>query len=318
MSFTRSFRVLATCAFLASASVMAGCHEGADDGSQSADVTDGVHTPKPGTPERARVVAGLHAVLDPAFHGQAIELVIGKNMRVHGNWAYVSGTIQGKSGKKIDWKNTVYAPAIAAGVFDGSSFSAVLNLVGGTWQVPKDSDGEPMYAVGATDVRETWWVDQLVPQGLPLDVFPSVFTDAHETDALHTPAIGTAERTAIVDGLHALMDPSFNGQETELVFTTFAVHDGWAYVSGQVQGKNGSAIDWTKTDYAEAVAEGFWDGPSTLAVLRKRADGSWYVPNIKDGPDEEPTFALGSTDFPGEYWADKLEESGAPRDIFPW
>lgn len=316
MKLAHTFHALALCSFL---SLVAGCREDhADTAASTAEVNGGAHVPRPGTPERAAVVAGLHAVLDPDLHGQPNELVIGNNMHVHGSWAYVTGIIQGKGGAKIDWKNTVYKAAIEGGFFDGSNFTAVLVLNGSTWSVAKDGDGRLTYAVGPTDVREVGWIDALGPKGLPFDLFPQGMADSFGTDTLHTPATGSAEQDAIAKGLHGHLDPDFDGQETAFVFETLRVHNGWAFVVGSIQGKGGGAIDWKRTTYADRIAAGAWDGPSVLAVLRQQIDGSWYVPTVKLDVDELPTAAVGPTDFPASFWASELTNRGVPGDLFPW
>jgi hypothetical protein len=73
-------------------------------------------------------------------------------LKVQNGWAFVRGVPKRPDGGPMDYRGTVYAPNIKAGVFD-DWFCALLRKRGDQWQVVQ-------YSIGATDVVWEGWDKQ--------------------------------------------------------------------------------------------------------------------------------------------------------------
>jgi hypothetical protein len=116
----------------------------------------------------------------------------------------------------------------------------------------------------------------------------------------HTPPPGSAERKAILDTLRAPVEKELD-QKVVFKIDHFAVLGEWAFVRGVPQRPDGTAVDYSRSRYQEAIDEGVFDD-WFCALLRKRG-GEWNV----------VTYSIGATDVAWEPWS---EEHGAPRAIF--
>jgi hypothetical protein len=119
--------------------------------------------------------------------------------------------------------------------------------------------------------------------------------------ALHTPAKGSAERTAI---LSALRVPVEKELEQKVVFSAayFNVQGNWAYLSGEPQNSTGGQPDYSKTGYKEAIDAQMFD--NNFFALLKKTGGKWKV----------VTYLIGCTDV---CYLDWWKTYKAPKAIFP-
>lgn len=127
--------------------------------------------PAPGTAERKAIMAAVHAATDPALHGQPNEIVVSW-LQTEGNYAFMMGVVQGKGGKRIDWKKTDYKADVDDGIFDGGHIEALLQKVDGTWRVYEGTDPADKLTgttIGSTDV---WWIGLTHEPGVPAAIFP--------------------------------------------------------------------------------------------------------------------------------------------------
>ena len=85
------------------------------------------------------------------------------------------------------------------------------------------------------------------------------------------------------------------GVDVQFVVDTLQVEDGYAFLAGSVQHKDGSPIDFSQTPYADAEAEGMFDGPSIRALLSKQGD-DWQA----------EIFSIGATDVVEAGWPDEF------------
>jgi hypothetical protein len=107
-------------------------------------------------------------------------------------------------------------------------------------------------------------------------------------------------RRVLLDAMRPTIEEDV-GVPVQFVVDTLRVEDGWAYFAGTPQQKNGEPINFEQTRYAEAIAEGFFDGPFLQAVLEK-VDGEWLV----------VVFDIGATDVVAIGWPD---EFGVPCTV---
>jgi hypothetical protein len=91
------------------------------------------------------------------------------------------------------------------------------------------------------------------------------------------------------------------GTEVQFVVDVLQVEGNWGFLAGSIQNPDGSAIDFRRTPYAEAQAEGAFDGPSVRALLYKLKK-RWYV----------EAFSIGATDVVEAGW---VEEFGVPCSV---
>ena len=117
---------------------------------------------------------------------------------------------------------------------------------------------------------------------------------------LHTPAVGSAERTAILDGLRLPVEADLKQQVVFKVMVIQAQGE-WAYVRATPLTPGGSRIDYRKTKYREAVESGAFD--DAVDALVKNSDGSWQA----------VAYVIGATDVAWSPWAGQF---GAPEAIF--
>jgi hypothetical protein len=127
---------------------------------------------------------------------------------------------------------------------------------------------------------------------------------AAPSKALHHPALGSAERKAIMDGLRPTIQKDL-GQPVIFKVFELNVADDFAFAHVEPLTPSGNHIDFRKTHYRSLVEEGDFDGgASTFALLHYRS-GSWKV----------KTFVIGPTDVAyGSWWY----EYDAPKSIFPY
>jgi hypothetical protein len=116
--------------------------------------------------------------------------------------------------------------------------------------------------------------------------------DIGKSDALRKP---------LLDALRGPIQKDL-GQSVQFVVSTLRVQDGWAFVVATPQTPTGKPIDYARTRYASAIAEGVFDGGTVFALLR--SDGSaWSV----------TAFVIGPTDVAYLAWP---EQHGAPATLF--
>jgi hypothetical protein len=115
--------------------------------------------------------------------------------------------------------------------------------------------------------------------------------------------IGKADalRKPLLDGLRGPIEKDL-GQPVQFVVGTLRVQGAWAFVIATPQTKTGQPIDYSRTHYAQAIADGVFDGGTVFALL-KSDQGAWLV---KD-------FVIGPTDVAFLAWPD---QHGAPAALF--
>ncbi len=127
-------------------------------------------------------------------------------------------------------------------------------------------------------------------------------SDKNTPGGTYTPSPGSAERGAVMDGIRGPIVAEL-GQPVIFKVDLLRVREGWAFLKAQPRRPDGGAIDYRKTKFREAVAEGMFDGG--VQALLKRAGTRW----------ESVDWALGATDVPyGDWW----KKYGAPRAIFDY
>ncbi len=103
-------------------------------------------TPKPNTDRRAI----LEALRDPVEKDLKQKVIFKVNhLKVHDNWAFLTGQSLTPGGKKIDYRKTKYKDAVNSDAFD-DWICALLQKKGKTWRVVQ-------FAIGATDVVWDGW-----------------------------------------------------------------------------------------------------------------------------------------------------------------
>ncbi|MEX0853561.1 MAG: hypothetical protein WD036_09815 [Bauldia sp.] len=116
-------------------------------------------TPPPGSPLRAQILDAVRPMVE-AEVGKPVEFVV-NDMRVLGEWAFMSLTPQRPGGGAVEYLYTRYQTAWENDMF-GYTVSALLRLTPKGWLVYQ-------YDFGATDVPWIgWWNYYPVPQ----EVFP--------------------------------------------------------------------------------------------------------------------------------------------------
>ena len=125
---------------------------------------------------------------------------------------------------------------------------------------------------------------------------------ARAQDTPHTPKPNSSERKAIVDTLRAPVEKELK-QKVVFRIQRLNVQNGWAFLQGVPQQPDGKPVNYRITPYQIAIEAGAFDD-GILALLREEK-GGWRV----------VIYAIGSTDYPGEYWQQKYK---APPAIFPF
>ncbi|HBR56405.1 MAG TPA: hypothetical protein DEA22_02875 [Blastocatellia bacterium] len=116
--------------------------------SVSESAAQGVYSPSRGSAERKAILGALRIPVEKELKQRIV--FVAQHFSVLGNWAYVGGIPQTPEGRRPNLKNTVYAEADEAGIFD-DNFSGLLRKTGGKWKVVT-------FALGCTDVcYADWW-----------------------------------------------------------------------------------------------------------------------------------------------------------------
>ena len=123
---------------------------------------------------------------------------------------------------------------------------------------------------------------------------------AEAQTAVTTPRAGSAERKSIMEALRFPVSTELK-QKVIFVVTKLKVQRGYAFVIAQPQRPDGRKIDYSKTQYAEAIKGGAFDD-QVIGLLKKRGS-QWRV----------LTYNIGATDVVWEEWPAKYS---APAAIF--
>ncbi len=115
-----------------------------------------------------------------------------------------------------------------------------------------------------------------------------------------TPERGSFERIEIMNALRKPVQELL-GQRVIFIIDTLKVGEGWAFINGRPRKPSGEKLDFSKTKYATAIADGVFED-SISALLYDDGDG-WKV----------LSFEIGATDVP---WAAWPEEFNAPAELF--
>ena len=134
---------------------------------------------------------------------------------------------------------------------------------------------------------------------------PALCPHAHAQSPTTTAArdIGKTDplRKSLLDALRGPIEKDL-AQPVQFVVTTLRVQDNWAFVVANPQTKTGQPIDYKATHYAQAIADGVFDGGTVFALLKADA-GNWSVKE----------FVIGPTDVAYLAWP---EQHGAPATLF--
>lgn len=116
------------------------------------------------------------------------------------------------------------------------------------------------------------------------------------TTAYAVDAIGRSNplRKVLLDSMRPRIEADL-GVKVQFVVDTLQVEGEWAFMAGSVQNTDGSPIDFSRTPYAEAEAEGMFDGPTVRAIMLQQGQ-RWIV----------QAYSIGATDvveagWPSEY-----------------
>jgi hypothetical protein len=117
-----------------------------------------------------------------------------------------------------------------------------------------------------------------------------------------TPKVGSPLRKAVLDALRAPVEKQLG---PPIVFEAkhFKVAGSWAYFEGMPRRPGGKKVDYSKTKFREAAAEGLFED-FVIALLRKTGS-KWKIVEM----------ALGPTDYPTEFW--RTKHKGLPASLFP-
>jgi hypothetical protein len=112
---------------------------------------------------------------------------------------------------------------------------------------------------------------------------------------------GSPQRAGILDAVRPLFIVETGGP-IEFVVNTLNTMDGWAYGDVQLQRPGGVPIDWSKTKFAEANAQGAFEAEHSLFLLQDTGNGWTLV-----------EFAVGPTDIAWDWWR---QQHSLPQDLF--
>ena len=112
---------------------------------------------------------------------------------------------------------------------------------------------------------------------------------------------GTPERARLLDAARPIFEREIGGP-IEFVVTTLNAFDGWAFGNVRVQRPGGQPIDWRRTKFAEAYAEGMFDAGGHVFLLRN--DGGRWT---------EVEYAIGPTDVAWDWWR---QQHNLPEALF--
>lgn len=146
----------------------------------------------------------------------------------------------------------------------------------------------PLVKVSLMDGVDTKYLRvKILDRGRPRAGVTSVADNAAASNAgnvvkLVRPKPGNPLRKAVLDGLRGPIQRDL-GQKVIFMVDDIRVSGDWAYVQVSPVQPNSKPIDFSKTRYKEAMEEGFFDGPRTYALLRKRG-GQWLTLTYQIGP----------------------------------
>lgn len=120
--------------------------------------------------------------------------------------------------------------------------------------------------------------------------------------SVYTPEKGSTERKAILDALRVPVERELK-QKIVFAANTFNVLGSWTFIFGTMQTPEGGQPEFSRTRYAEAQREGFFD--NNFQALIKKTAGKWTV--VK--------FQIGCTDVCYTEW---WRQYRAPKAIFPY
>jgi hypothetical protein len=135
-------------------------------------------------------------------------------------------------------------------------------------------------------------------------IVPALSPAAHATppvEGVRDIDKGDALRKPLLDALRGPIQKDL-GQSVQFVVSTLRVQDGWAFVVATPQTPDGKPIDYARTRYASAIADGVFDGGTVFALLRLDR-GTWSVTE----------FVIGPTDVAYLAWP---EQHGVPATLF--
>lgn len=271
----------------------AGCSSTTDDASSSEAAVSSAGLHEPQGDERKAIFAAFREVLTPDLHGQAVvfnNTNPAGRFQAHGDWASYEGVLEGPNATTINYSNSIYRDAAEGGYLDGvriqgrfaAKFFALAQKVNGQWQVATLKSGQKTYAVGpGYDAWASWASLPPIAQRDVSKEFPK--------DDLHEPQ--GAERSAIIQALHAVIDPQLGGQSCAFNSNEpggrFRAHDGWAYYEGIIEGPNGNttAIDYQNSAFRDRAGKSGFEGvlkggnfaAKFSALLEQQPDGTWKV-----------------------------------------
>lgn len=125
-------------------------------------------------------------------------------------------------------------------------------------------------------------------------------TPSADPDAYTTPAVGSPERTAIMDAARIPISERL-GQQVVFVVSTLRSSGSWAYLSAVPHLPDGRPLDWSRTPYRDAWEA---DAMSDLVLVLLVNDGSGW---------RALRHIIGPTDVAWYYW---VEELGLPEALF--
>jgi len=119
---------------------------------------------------------------------------------------------------------------------------------------------------------------------------------------VYTPEKGTPERKDILDALRLPVEREL---KQKIVFTadTFNVLGNWTFIFGTMRSPEGGQPDFSRTKYAQAQRDGFFD--NNFQALLKKSTGKWSV--VK--------YQIGCTDVCYTEW---WKQYRAPKAVFPY
>jgi tetratricopeptide (TPR) repeat protein len=115
------------------------------------------------------------------------------------------------------------------------------------------------------------------------------------------PEPGTPLRVEVLEAIRPRVDADLR-LHVKFAVQRMNVDGGWAFLSLIPKQSNGKDIDWARTPYGDAFAEGMMSD-SVLALLRRGTGGKWRIVE----------YALGPTDVVWEAWIPKYH---LPRGFF--
>jgi hypothetical protein len=118
---------------------------------------------------------------------------------------------------------------------------------------------------------------------------------------IYAPPKGSPLRATLLDAAR----PAFEAQvraPVEFVVQTLNVMDGWAFGSVKPQRPGGVPIDWSRTKFAEDVAQGMFETDISFFLLRDDGSG-WKLVE----------YALGPTDVAWDWWR---QQNKLPYELF--